>query len=274
MRLSDNTVYQRIGSAVAHWDEDSPLRWTMKARLGKSQNRRLDEIELDLRPLTSGYELAFLLALKNALIDDKHRLELRTIATQCRNLQLLLSRVQSKGLEAKVGKIDSGFVIALHALRDEIPQNYLRSLKRLHSNHRDDSDLFDAALQAADFPVGRSKRGERGDRIHRILTTALRRATMVHILDVVEAAFEERRIDIGHYSFIRLAFHIFCRPDSYRQLTLADLRVDTHPQTGAVNYFLDVLPAKSRVHNPRKVVYHLHSEAGRLLAMQRESVWS
>lgn len=270
--MNNNTVYQRVGNVVAQWEEDSPLVWTMRETSGEGQSLRVSEVTLNLRPLEFGYELPFLLALKDALIEQRHQVVLSTIATDCQSLRLLLSRVQANGLDAKVAVIDNGFIVALNAMRDEIPAPYLRAVKRLHARHRDDNRLFNAGLQAADFPAPGSKRGAKGDAIHNILAKALRRSTMVHILDVVEAAFEEDRIDIGLYAFIRLAFHIFCRPESYRQLTLADLRVDKHPKSGAVSYFLDVLPAKSGVHNPRKIVYHLHSEVGRLLAMQRESV--
>lgn len=270
--MKNNKIHRRAGNAVAQWEADSPLVWTMSEASGEDQSPSVSEITLDLRSLESGFELHFLLALKDALIDLRHKLVLRTIATECQYLRRLLWIVQAKGLDTKVAVINTDFIVALNVLCNDIPTVYLKAFKRFYTKRSDDNRLFEVGLLAADFPSPDSKRGDKGDAIHRILATALRRSTIVHILDVVEAAFEEDRIDIGLYSFIRLAFHIFCRADSYRQLTLADLLVDKHPQSGAVNYFLDVLPAKSRVHRPKKIVHHLHSEVGRLLAMQRESV--
>jgi hypothetical protein len=271
--MSFKTIYQTVGNAVAQWEEDSPLRWTMREPARKG-GLILDPIECDLTMLTSGYSEAFLLALKDVLIASRHRVQLRTIESQSRQLRLLLERVYARGYDSKtnVSRIDVGFVVALHALADDVPADYLRLLRHLHQSHRDDARLFESGLRPSDFPIGHSKRGQMGDRIHRILAHALRRSTLVHVLDICEAAFEDKQLDIGRYVFTRLALNIFCRPETYRRLTLADLRVDKDPQTGALNHFLDASPAKSRVHNPSKIAYRLHPEVGKLLEMQRKAV--
>jgi integrase len=271
--MSSKTLYQTVGNTVAQWEEDSPLRWTMQEPARKN-GLKPDPIECDLSGLAIGYTEEFLLALKETLISSRHRLALRSISANSKQLQRLLEHVYNQGFDGRirVSKIDRAFLIALHALAENIPFKYLLVLRAFHESHRDDERLFDRGLHRDDFPVRRSKRGDRGDRMHSILAKALCRSTLVHVLDMTESAFEAEQVDLGRYAFLRLALHIFCRPESYRRLTLADLRVDTNPQSGAINYFLDVLPAKSRVHDRKKITYRLHPEVGKLLEMQRQAV--
>ncbi len=271
--MKSEPVFQIVGNTVAQWTENSPLIWTMQEQKRKSGLQQ-DPITCDLTSLQSGYEQEFLLAMKDVLIAYRHRVRLRSIATVISNLRMLLHRVQSTGFDgkARIRQIDSVFIVALHAIKEVVPPSNLTSLRQLHSLHGSDERLFDSTLQKGDFPVRQSKRGNLGTKIHQILAKALQRSTLVHILDTMETAFEEGRIDLGRYSLIRLALNIFCRPDSYRQLTLMDLRVDEHPQSGAINYFLNVIPVKSRVHNPSKLLYPLHPEVGKLLALQRSAV--
>ncbi|MBB5404466.1 tyrosine-type recombinase/integrase [Paraburkholderia youngii] len=270
--MTTRTMYQTVGNAVAQWEADSPLCWTMQESAGDT-GLSPDPIDCDLTTLISSYDESFLLALKEALISSRHHLKLTTIHSYSQQLKLLLAQVYAKGFNnnVRLRRIDTGFLAALHAAADEIPAVYLRRLKSFFQAHKDDGRLFESTLQPGDFPTLQSKRGPVGDRIHSILAKALRRSTLVHILDVVETAFEEKRIDLGRYAFIRLALNVFCRPSSYHQLTLADLRADKDPETGAINYFLAVLPAKSGVHRPQKINYGLHPEVGRLLALQRQA---
>ncbi|MFM0609783.1 tyrosine-type recombinase/integrase [Paraburkholderia sediminicola] len=228
----------------------------------------------DLSELTSGYDERFLLALKEQLISSRHRLALRTIKTNYLHLRLILTHVYTKGFRKNIRilRIDVAFVTALHTIAEEFPSSYLSSLKGLFRRHQKDERLFANDLQIGDFPVKSSKRGRHGDQIHSVLAKALRRSTLVHILDVVENAFEEDRLDLARYALIKLALNIFCRPASYAQLTLSDLRIDKCPETGAMNYFLAVAPVKSKVHQPEKIIFRIHPEVGKLLAMQRHAV--
>jgi integrase len=232
-----------------------------------------EQFEFDLSSLESSYDKNFLLALKEAMISLRHRMKLLTICNYTNELRLLLTQVHAKGFAGvRIHMIDGTFLATLRTIADKTPATYLQCLKRLYLSHQDDGRLFQNDLQPGDFPRPRSKRGFNGDRIHAILTQALRRSTLVHILDVAENAFEENRLDLDRYAFIKLALNIFCRPSSYSHLTLEDLRIDKDPKTGGINYFLAVVPAKSRVHNPQKIIYRLHPEVGRLLSMQRLAI--
>lgn len=270
--MTSQTITQAVGIATAEWEESSPLKWTM-SEPPRKRGLTQSDITCDLSGLVPFYALEFLLSLKDVLVQRRHRVKLGTINNECYKLHSVLKRVSQKGFEPGVllGRIDSSFLVALHSIATEIPLSYLQHLRSLFELQRNNDQLFEPGLSAGDFPDANSKRGSLGDRINSILAKAIRRSTLVHVLDVVETAFEEQRLDLGRYSLCRLALNIFCRPESYRQLTLADLRID-RDATGVTTYFLDVMPAKSRSFDPWKITYRLHDDVGRLLAMQRQAV--
>jgi integrase len=266
-------VYQTVGNTIAQWQESSPLTWSMQETIGKGDDQQINTIELDIRSLADGYEMTFLLALKDALTDRRHRVSLRSIENETQAIKSLLKLSHQKGIMiGKVAQIDSTFLLGLHECSDSITAENLDRFKRLFKTNRTNTKLFDGTLYPEDFPVKTSKRGQKGDRINNILSNALTRSAMVSVLDIVEEAYEAERIDIGQYSFAKLAFNIFCRPSSYRQLRVKDLELDTNKETGEISYFLYVLPAKSRVKNPKRIQFRLHRDVGQILALQRQSV--
>lgn len=267
-------IYQTVGNAEAQWEEDSPLTWSMQEKIkGDKGEVRTITIDLDLSPLEAGYEMHFLLALKETTISRRHRVSLRTISSQLGNLKSLLQICHKKGIvDGKVGQIDSAFVVSLAEISDSVSHQYLANLKQLFENNRTNTTLFDSTLFPEDFPLNTSKKGQTGDRISNILSKALTRAAMVSVLDAVDDAYESGGIDLGLYSFSKLAFNIFCRPDSYRQIRIKDLVLDTNTETGEISYFLHVLPAKSRVEGAQRIPYLLHRDVGRILALQVKSV--
>jgi integrase len=265
-------TYQTVGKAVAHWEEDSPLMWSMKETVGKGDDRRQVTFDFDLTPLEPGYAMDFLLELKNVLISYRKQKALITIETEYRQIRGLLNGVMNKGDGgAKVAQIDEPFLLCLRTIVIDTPRVYLSALKRLYTKNRQ-SVMFSTRLLPEDFPTRESKKGSKGEQTDRILAQALTRSACAAVLKAVEEAYETGAIDIGHYSFCHLAFHVYCRPESYRRITLADLRIDTDPKTQATSYFLDVLPAKSGVHNPTKINYRLNQTVGELLALQRAAV--
>lgn len=267
-------IYQEVGNTMAQWEEDSPLAWSMQEKIKCDDGEvRTNSIDLDLSPLEVGYEMAFLLALKETTIGRRHRVSLRTILSQFSSLKPLLQTCHKKGIvNGKVGQIDSAFLVGLAELKESVSDSYLLTLKQLFELNRTNTMLFDGTLYPEDFPTKTSKKGQTGDRISNILSKALARAAMVSVLDAVDEAYETGTIDVGVYSFSKLAFNIFCRPESYRQIRTKDLRLDTNKETREVSYFLDVLPAKSRVEGAQRIPYRLHRDVGRILELQRQSV--
>jgi integrase len=265
-------MYQTVGQAVAQWEEDSPLEWSMNETVGKKDDRREVFYEFDLTPLETGFATDLLLELKDILVAYKKQKALITIETEYRQIRALLNAVLRRAAtRAKFVQLDESFLSCLRTIANETPRVYLHALKRLYTENRQ-SILFSNKLQPEDFPIPERKKGSKGEQTERILAHALTRSACAAVLKVVEEAYECNEIDIGHYSFCHLAFHAYCRPESYRQLTLSDLRIDTDPKTQATSYFLDVLPAKSGVHNPTKINYRLNQTVGELLALQRAAV--
>ena len=117
-------------------------------------------------------------------------------------------------------------------------------------------------------------KGFNGKKIANIVAKALSRAAQVDILRRAEDAYESGTIDIGHFAFLHLAFHVYCRSSSYRRLKLADLQIDVDPETQVKTYFLWVTPQKTRVSakSLKKMSYQLDSIVGELLEAQRVQV--
>lgn len=267
-------IYQRVGNTVAQWEEHSPLIWSMQEKIkGDKGEVRTNSIVLDLSPLVVGYEMTFLLALKDTQISRRHRVSLRTILSDFSELKVLFQTCHKIGIvNGNVEQIDSAFLVGLATWSENIPATYLLELKRLFESNRTNAKLFDGTLHPEDFPLKTSIKGQSGDRISNILSKALTRAAMVSVLDAVDEAYETGNLDLGIYSFSKLAFNIFCRPQSYRQIRIRDLVLDTNEETGEVSYFLHVLPVKSGVEGAQRIVYQLHRDVGRTLALQRKSV--
>jgi len=264
---------QEVGNAVAEWHESEPLQWAMREVKGKGKDRREQVVELELASLRAGYAETFLLALKEVMIQKRHRVQLRTINSKIVSTRNLLRISQEQGIVGHVvERIDGDFLRGLSERQDVIPANYLGELKTLFMAHRGNEALFAPDLLPGDFPVRADKRGRVGSRKHNILSAALTRGQLVRILDVVEAAHEEGELDLARYSFIRLALHIYGRPASYLELRCRDLRVDTNPETGTKSHFIDLPLPKTRAHTKPRAAIKLSAEVGGLLEKQREAV--
>lgn len=265
-------MHQVVADAVAEWDDKSPLKWTMRETNGKGDEQLTTIFDFDLTPLESGYHIDFLLELKDIFVKMRKRIALRTIRTESFRIRSVLFSVRDqKLLTNAVTQIDESFLLALRTIVHDVPRTCIDSLKRIFIANPD-SILFSLGLNTEDFPIYRSKLGAMGEITSRIITKALTRATMVEVLRSAENAYESKKFDIGTFSFCHLAFHAYCRPESYRSLTVSDFQVDIDLQTGITSYFIFVKPVKSRLHTPKKIAYRLNSFVGELVAAQRASV--
>lgn len=249
------------------------LRWTMTSVVKDGQEERRDQFFFDLSSLAKGYSSHFLMALKTALIRRRNRVGLQTIDTEYRHVKVILGTcLRIGGITAVVDQIDLSFLAALEAQKNKLTKPGLESLKRFFNINRNNESLFARDLRPEDFPLRESTVGNEGEAIKRILSQALTRAAMSQTLTAVEDAYESGELDIGHYSFAMLAFHVFFRPASYRQLRLMDLSRDENKETGAVNWFIDMLPAKTRADNPVRLPMRIVPDVGELLKLQQEYV--
>ena len=264
-------VHQVIGNTVAEWDDAVPLMWTMRETTGPKNDQRTQTESFDLSELRAGYGDAFLLTLKDILIARRKRVGLASIENASSAIQAILRKVHLQRMgNPQVTQIDHAFLLTLRTMLQDVSSSYLKKFRQLFTENRE-SPLFAQNLVREDFPVKKSVKGQRGAKIDAILAKALSRAALVEILRRSEDAYERDAIDIGHFAFLHLAFHAYCRPSSYQRLTLADLQIDVDPETQAKTYFLWVIPRKTRVSakSLKKISYRLDSSVGELLEAQR-----
>lgn len=263
-------AYKTTGNAITEWDDTEPLIFTMTEASGPDDDRRVKTIKIDLSDLRQGFEDAFLLNLKEHLIERRNKVILATIYTEATYLKLIFQKViVQKLFDSRVRIIDEAFLLCLGAVKEILTAYELKILKRCFTTNPY-ALLFSRGLEPGDFPVFVNKKGRHGSQIDRILAKALNQAAIAHILDLCDTAFSANRMDIGKYSFVHLAFAVFCRPDSYRQIQLGDLHFDT----GSNRYFISIIPLKTRGHHPAKINYQINEPLGVLLAKQRQNVVS
>lgn len=254
-------------------EDDSSLSWTMSREIRDGADRRSLSWKFELTSLTAGYSTEFLVALKWALIERRNRVSVPSIHRECQELKsLMLKCVQSKATTEKIHQIDHAFLSGLTETKDSQTKDGLKTLARFFQYNRGNGKIFAPELQLNDFPSRRSVLGDRGESIKRILSQALSRAVLAQTLTAVEEAYEVQDIGIAHYSFAMLAFQVFWRPSSYRQLRLKDLTRDEDTSTGQVSWFLDMFPAKTRADNPERLAVKITNDLGEILKLQQEHV--
>lgn len=261
-------AYRTIGNTVIEWDDDKPFIFTITEITRSDDDRKSINIKIDLSELRSGFEDTFLLHLKDHLIERRNQVTIVSIKTESSNLLSLFCKItELKVYESKIGIVDEALLLCLSAIKDKFSGSSLKFLKMAFTSNPY-SSLFAHELQASDFPLQRNKKGGFGSQIDRILAKALSQSAVAHILDRCDAAYDSHKIDIGHYSFVHLAFAIFCRPESYRQIRLADLIFDVETN----KYFISIIPVKTGVLRPNKIRYQINEPLGILLIKQRQNV--
>lgn len=249
------------------------LKWTMTRVVKDGQTQRSEEFNFDLTVLTDGYSRPFLVALKTALINSRNRLSILTILADYRCLKRILLKCQDAGMmSAAIEQIDLPFIAALETIKQDQSKSGLEFLKRFFEANRSNESIFASALRPEDFPLLESAIGKRGEAIKRILSQALSRAAVTQTLTAIEDAYEAGKINIDLYSFSMLAFQVFFRPATYRQLRLMDLTRDENKVTGQVTWFLDMLPVKTQADNPHRLSIKITPDLGELLQIQRAYV--
>ncbi len=280
-----STARQTVGPAIAQWDDDEPLRWTMSETVGKGRRAEDKQYSFDLSQLVGGFRMSFLLALKEQFIDKRLTARLITIASDAYQVKQVLRACldqfeqisKERGVASPVfERVDADFMTGLRAVKDTIPKPYLAGLKRFYKDRRQNGAIFDPTLHLGDFPNGSRSSGDDdhvravGQLRKNVLASALSRATLVQILNITEAAYEVGKLPLDLYAFSRLVLSRVARPESFRLLRLKDLRVDT--AGGVDKYYLSITIPKARTAEAPRATVPLHSEVGRILAQQREAV--
>lgn len=253
-------------------DEDG-LRWDMTSTVQDGRERRSKTFNFNLADLTQGYSMTFLLALKLVFVNERNRLALVSIYSEYVRIKQLLLRVQdSRKIIGIVERVNLDFIVALRVVMQGRSNNDVIVLKRFFKKHKANNYLFSKDIRPEDFDDLIICKKGRDEAVSNILSQALSRATVVHILTAVENAYEEGEIDLGRYAFAMLAFQVYFRPGSYSTLRLMDLSRDENKETGQISWFLDMMPIKTRVDNPSRISVKITSDLGEILWLQRASV--
>lgn len=280
-----NTVSQVVGPAAAKWFESTPLRWTISEALGEGRLVDLEEAFFDLTPLLPCFNRKFLLAVKERWMEARLRMKLHSIKARAFGLQSVLQHYQRELIDSchesstrlpEFDRIDGKFLLGLQAISDQIPNSYLRQFRAFFVEHRLNTDLFHPELRLADFP--RSRRplenapqiGEVGRIRKNVISSALSRATLVHILNVTEASYESGELNLDEFAYSRLLLSRAARPESFRLFRLKDLLIDEID--GKKAYFLRVTIPKAKTATPPVATIRLHPDVGFILDLQRQSV--
>lgn len=267
------TQQQAVAVANATWEDDEPLTWTMSEFVGKSSESRTRTEKMSLADLRGAYSEPFLLALKEVIINERHRVSLSSVERKVQHIRLALKTAHEHGFTKKPQcRIDIPLLRGLAQIEEHVSEMYFIDLKSLFRHHRTNEDLFASDLVESDFPVKKGKRGQRGDAVHRVLVKALSREQLVRILDVVEQAYDEQRLDLARYAFFRLAVNVYARPFSYMNLRCKDLHISPSVDTGTSRYFVDMPLPKTRSAVPPRTRVEIRAETGELLQMHRVEV--
>lgn len=263
-------AYKVVGNTIVEWNDDEPFVFKMTEEVGPKGDRRNNTLELDLSALRLGVEDDFLLNLKEHLIERRNKIALVTVKTEHKHLTSLLRKVIDHGiLDKKISTIDETFLLSLNTIKEKLSKPEVKYL-RMTFRATPYSPMFAPDLQIVDFPQESLKKGMHGSQIDRILAKALTRSACVDILTRCEQAYDKDEMDIGHFSFVNLAFSVFCRPESYRQIKLDDLVLDTSNDS----FFIYIPPVKTGVHQSNKLCYKINQPVGVLLQKQRQHVIS
>jgi hypothetical protein len=260
-------AYRTIGNTVVNWNENEPFVFAITQEIGARDRRAKKRITIDFNELRQGFTEEFLGHFKEYLIERCNQVKITSLETEVFYLQGLFARVVAlKLFDTKITVLDERFLLCLSAEKHNFTRGCLRYLKAALSAFPN-SPLFAKGLVESDFPTHMNKKGLHGHLIDCVLGKALTRSAAAHILDVCDAAYAAGEMDIGHYSFIHLAFAVYVRPNSYRQIRVGDLNV-----TASGQYFVDIVTTKTGEEYPSKVVFFINEPLGILLTKQRQNV--
>lgn len=261
-------AYLTIANTIAEWDDNTPLYFTMREEVGPRDSQEIRTITIDLTNLKAGYTSEFLINLKQYLIERRHQVTLTSIKTEAANIQSLLTKIIATNLFSNpIEIIDENFLLSIASKKEQFAPQQLRYF-RAAFKFAPHAPMFAKGLSENDFPTLKHKKGRHGAQIDRILAKALDRAAVAYILDTCDSEYAKGTMDLGHYSFAHLAFAVYVRPNSYRQIRVSDLTFDKTSN----NYFIWITNSKTGEPLPNKVCFQINEPLGVLLTKQRQSV--
>ncbi|EJL88526.1 phage integrase family protein [Herbaspirillum sp. CF444] len=261
-------TYLTAGLMTFQWDDDRPLVFTISQECGAEDARFTRIYDVDLTSLEGHYSYDFLLAYKDILIEASYRIVLTTLSTYHRNISSLFSKVAATGnLPHHQKEIDRDFLLVLASITDDMSHVATDSLRNFFRTYPH-SPLFAREIIIDHFPIKTHKKGNFGRQVDRVLKSSLSTNQCIDVLKKCNDLYETGEIDIGLYSHMWLAFSLYLRPESYRQILISDLESSTTTK----DYFVRICPVKSGVNKPQKITYRVSENVWSLLQKQRQAV--
>ncbi|MBK6907709.1 MAG: hypothetical protein IPH08_11770 [Rhodocyclaceae bacterium] len=157
-------AYKAVGNTIVEWDDNAPFIFTLVEKSGPENARVMCSETINLTPLRASCEDAFLLHLKESLIESRNRLSLTTVKSQAKEFVGLFGKMTALDVfDTKVSFVDESFLLSLGAVLDQIPNRYSSALANLF-DAAPSSPLFAKGLQKATFPCERERRGGTAER--------------------------------------------------------------------------------------------------------------
>lgn len=260
--------YKVIGNTIVEWDDNQPFKFRLRGEVGPADRRTSRSYSIDLTPLRKGFTDEFLHNFREYLLERNNHIKLSSVDMVAKKLKSLFNKIIDLQLfEEKISVIDEAILLCISSVKENLTSTELNILKAAFKQNPY-SAMFSKGLNVSDFPNVENRKGAHGSQIDHILSKAMNQSAVAHILDVVDRAYAEGRIDIGYYSFVHLAFAVFVRPESYRQIRIGDFYFDDKSK----HYFIDIVTSKSSKHVPDKVRYRINEPLGKLLTKQRQHV--
>jgi len=275
---SDQIVTQTIGHTTFLWDERTPLAFNTVTRYGPGEPDYPHRF--DLSELVLGFEVKFLLRLKDLIMQRHFKVKAATIEGEYRTVLRLLKKIQSHQTSPdpeqrlmeveKISAIDDGLLAAITAkLADDNGWIHGKCIDRLHDwfLYAGNGAVF-ISLEHGSFPTT-DKSGRENLQRQRIVALALSRTMQVAVLVDLERRFQMGDVHLGVYVLWNLTNFLYARPESLRQIRCGQIAYDDDKATGEIKYTLWLRPAKRKGRRPKLMAYPLTSFLGQLLFKQQ-----
>lgn len=277
----DQAVTQTVGYTTFLWDERTPLKFNSVTRYGPGEPEYPKTF--DLSELVNGFEVKFLLGVKDLIMQRHLKVKAATIEKEYRQVLRLLKKIESHQTSPnpverlmegdRISAIDNGLMAAITAkLADDTSWIHGDCIDRLHDwfLYVGNGAVF-AGLERGSFPTTDRTGGENLLR-QKIIALALSRTMQVAVLVDLERRFQIGELHLGVYVLWNLTNFLYARPESLRQIRCGHIRYEEDKATGEIKYTLWLKPAKRGGRRPKLMAYPLTQFLGQLLFKQQSWV--
>jgi hypothetical protein len=276
------TVTQTFGSTSFSWEEHTPLRFDAVSRYGRGEPDYPESF--DLSDLAVGFEVTFLLSLKDLVMQRHLKIKAITMRKEYSSVLRLLKKIQSHQMSSdpkerlmeggRISVIDAGLMVAITAKLAEdgawIHGTCIDCLKDWFLYVGNGTVFKD--LERGGFPTT-DRSGAENLLRQKIIALALSRTVQVAVLVDLERRFQVGSVHLGAYVLWNLTNFLYARPESLRQIRCGDLVYGESDGTAEIRCTLWVRPAKRSGRRPKPMAYPVTPLLGSLLFKQQAWVF-